>query len=308
VFSHHVLPARWSAGLAPAGSHALLAPSCALSRRALSLPSASLPRLLDCWTGLRTRDALAGPRTCCRGRTLLPSRCCDERCHCWRPPLPLLLCRPAPHSAMLAPGHAETAGYPALLFPTGHPVELRFARPSDTATLCWPPALLSRSPRFQDSRYCRHSLFHSLAPGLAGAAVAHWTPSLSSLYWTSLLVLLLDPRSDIARTGPSVSASLRWTPVHHRIAGPTAMLVLLLDPRQCCAHTGPPVGSHTLYFPLRWCITLWGCQDRSFAHSASGLAGRALESRTRSQASLHRCWPAPATGIATLCGDSNYSL
>ena len=54
-----------------------------------SAPAASLPRLLACWiTGLAsdTRDALAGLRACCRGRALLPSRWCGERCRCWRPP------------------------------------------------------------------------------------------------------------------------------------------------------------------------------------------------------------------------------
>jgi hypothetical protein len=162
-------PARWSAGLVPAGSHALLAPAV----RSLGVFSPCLqPRFLGpccfaCWTGLRTRDALAGPRACCRGRTLLPSRCCDERCRCCRPPL--LLCRPAPQACnrrRRTSGHAETAGHPPMLYPLDSQLSYALLAPGCihspqfpvSSTLCWPPALLSRSPRFQDSRYCHHSL------------------------------------------------------------------------------------------------------------------------------------------------------
>jgi hypothetical protein len=184
---------------------------------------------------------------------------------------------------------------------------------------CWPPALLSRSPRFQAS------------PVLLPLTLSLTWPS---AIWSSCstldpqpVVTLLNPHSDIARTGPSV---------HHRTAGPSATRhsagppVLLSQShfisvlRSYWTHghadtpAGPPavlrsywtpVGSHTLYFPLRCCITLWGCQASSVAHSASGLAGRALESRNRSLG--HHCfiWPAPATGYRhSLWGPQVFSL
>jgi hypothetical protein len=65
-----------------------------LPRRALLGSCSSLAGLAP-----RTRDALAGSRACCRGRTWLPSRCCGERC-CCRPVVTVLA--KAPRGSIVA--------------------------------------------------------------------------------------------------------------------------------------------------------------------------------------------------------------
>lgn len=107
-----------------------------------------------------------------------------------------LLCRPALHSAVVDPGHAETAGHSFMLYPLDIQFQLccYCCRPRPELRFCWPPAVfaspalsqsyasldpasLSRSRRFQNSSVRRHSL------GPQPCCYC-WTPSLSSLYWT----------------------------------------------------------------------------------------------------------------------------
>ena len=146
------------------------------------------------------------------------------------PPL-LLLCRPAPRTAVVDPGHAETAGHPSTLFPAGHPVELRFARPSDTASLLLAPAVFASPPPSQiyalwpPSSFshcwppaCCHALADSRTRGTVATHSARpycycWTPACRhSAGPHTAGTAAGPPRSDTARTGPSVRASLTRTP------------------------------------------------------------------------------------------------
>jgi hypothetical protein len=156
------------------------------------------------------------------------------------------LCRPAPHSAVLAPGHAETAGYPGTLHSASLPV---------SASLPWPPVHhRTAGPRYcchalPDSRtrgtlttHSVHSLFLGLRPCCRGIATPHWTPSLSSH-----CSAVLDPGSAGTAAGPQVVRRSPGPPVHHRIAGPPALVVSYWT----------PVGSYTLHPSLAWYIIYW---------------------------------------------------
>jgi hypothetical protein len=146
-------PARWSAGLVSAGSHALLAP--ALRSLDVLSPSASLlgfPAGSCAELTFRCSWRACWPPSVLSRRALLASWSCAVASERLLPTAAgLLLCRPAPRTAMMAPAMLRLLDIQSCYTPTGHPVKLRFAGPPDTASLTRPPALLSRSPRFQDS-------------------------------------------------------------------------------------------------------------------------------------------------------------
>lgn len=77
-------------------------------------------------------------------------------------------------SAMLS---LRLAVHPALLYPLDIQLSYCWTPSPDTASHCWPPALLSRSPRFQASPVLLPLTLSLTRPRLSGAAVAHWTPA-----------------------------------------------------------------------------------------------------------------------------------
>ena len=206
----------------------------------------------------------------------------------------LLLCRPAPHSAMLAPAMLRLLDIQPCYTPLD--TQLSYALPD--------PRILLRStgPRpcchaLSDSRthrYCSHSLCHSLGP-----AIWNSCSTLDPQPVVTLLDPLLDPHSDIARWTLS-SSSHCWTFGYCFAPLDPGSAPLILDPQLAV----------TRYTPHFIVVSLCGDdRDSSFAHSASGLAGIALDSRTRSPAVVHRCWPAPATGYRySLSGPLSVSL
>jgi hypothetical protein len=94
-----------------------------------------------------------------------------------------------------------------MLFPAGHPVELRFAGPSPVVAFAGPRfcchALADSRTRGTATTHCFHS---SSAPGHAvpaGPSVRHssrWTPSSSSHCWTpGFASSILDPQLAVTR-------------------------------------------------------------------------------------------------------------
>jgi hypothetical protein len=150
--------------------HALLGPCCFASSPVglLDWPQILVTRLLA------SERAVAGERCCRRGGVANAAVAGDRRCCC-----------ADPHRGpqYWTSGHAETAGHPSMLFPAGHPVELRFCW---TLGYCFafagPPGCLrlpgtqselrSTGPRLcchahpdsRTRRYCRHSLSLGLRP------------------------------------------------------------------------------------------------------------------------------------------------
>jgi hypothetical protein len=94
---------------------------------------------------LAPERAVAGERCCRRGAVTSAAVAAERRCTA---AVPTRTADAGPHSR-LAPGHADTAG---------HPVELRFAGPPDTASLLLAPGF---------------AVTLSQIPGLAGTAPTH---------------------------------------------------------------------------------------------------------------------------------------
>ena len=168
-----------------------------------------------------------------------------------------------------------------MLFPTGHPVKLRFARPSDTASLSRPPAVFALPPSQSVLRSPGPSVHHRSAGPPVLLSRSHHTPSLSldppvrrhhhpsscsaSLSLDPQLALVSFTHSvrGVSPAGPpvqhsrsSLAATLRNSPSappvllsqsHH-----TASASLILDPRPLVALLDHQLAGtrHTHHFPV----------------------------------------------------------